>query len=80
MSFGQKVGLGVGAAAVSYIIAAGGYIGTAAPQTESAKFAIKFAFGYFGAILCAGMLVVCLFFNIDKHEKQIKEDLENKNS
>lgn len=76
ISFGQKIGLGLGAAISTWILAAGGYIGTAAVQTESAELAIKFAFGYFGAISGIILLGVCLFINIDKYSDKIKKELE----
>lgn len=76
VSFGQKVGLGLGAAIASWIIAAGGYIGTAAVQTEVTKSSIVFAYGWFGVILAVLMLIVSIFMNIDKYEEQIRDDLE----
>lgn len=76
VSFGQKVGLGLGAAIASWIVAAGGYVGTAAVQTESAKAAILFAYGWFGVILAGLLLVVSVFLNIDRYDAQIKESLE----
>ena len=78
VSFGQKVGLGLGAAITSWIIAAGGYVGTAKVQTASANSAIIFAYVWFGVILAALLLVVSLFLNIDKYEGQIKKDLEQR--
>ena len=80
VSFGQKVGLGLGAAIASWIIAAGGYVGTAKVQTASANSAIIFAYIWFGVILAALLLVVSLLLNIDKYEGQIKKDLETKKS
>lgn len=78
VSFGQKVGLGLGAAIASWIIAAGGYVGTAKVQTASANSAIIFAYIWFGVILAALLLVVSLLLNIDKYEGQIKKDLEQR--
>lgn len=80
ISFGQKVGLGLGAAIASWIVAAGGYVGTAAVQTESAKAAILFAYTWFGVILAVLLLIVSIFLNIDKYEDQIKTDLEARHS
>lgn len=76
VSFGQKVGLGLGAAIASWIIAAGGYVGTAAIQTEAAKSSIIFAYGWFGVILAVLMLIVSIFMNIDKYQDQIRSELE----
>ena len=78
VSFGQKVGNGLGSAASSWILAIGGYVGTAAVQSASAISAIRFAFSYFGAILGVLMLIVCLMFDIDKHMDKVHADLAKK--
>lgn len=78
VSFGQKIGLGLGAACGSWIIAAGGYVGTAEIQTEAAKASIVFAFGWFSLILAVLLLVVSFFLNIDKYEDQIRQELESR--
>ena len=77
-SFGMKLGIGFGLAAGSWIIAFGGYDGTAAVQTESAVNSIKFAFGYSGAIFSVIVLILCIMMNLDKYIKQIQADLEAK--
>lgn len=77
-SFGMKVGIGLGSAVCTWILAFGGYDGTAATQTASAVASIRFGFGYFGSILSAICLVIILLMNIDKHIKQIQSDLEAK--
>ena len=69
-------GLGLGAALGSWILAAGGYIGTASSQTDSAKSAIVFAFGWFGVILAALLMVVSIFLNLDDYSDQIRTELE----
>lgn len=78
VSFGQKVGLGIGPAIANWILAAGGYDGLVEVQSQSAVNAITFAFGYFGAILCGIMFVLSLFMNMDKYSEQIRTDLEKK--
>lgn len=77
-SFGMKVGIGLGSAVATWILAFGGYDGTLAVQSASAVAAIRFGFGYFGAILGAVLLVLLLLMNIDKNIKQIQSDLEAK--
>lgn len=81
-SFGMKVGIGLGSAVGTGILAIGGYLeGTeAALQPASAVAAIKFAYGYFGAIVSAVCLVLILLLNIDKYIKQIQADLEAKHN
>lgn len=78
VSFGQKVGLGLGPAIASWVLAFGGYDGTAAEQTSSALGAINFGFSYYGMILSLGIAVIALFMNIDKHADEIRRDLEAK--
>ena len=62
----------------SWIIAFGGYDGTAAVQSASAVESIKFAFGYSGAIFSVIVLILCIMMNLDKYIKQIQADLEAK--
>ena len=77
-SFGMKVGIGIGSALCTWIIAFGGYDGTAAVQSEAAISAIRFGFGYNGAIMAAICLILCILMNIDKYIEDIQIDLENK--
>lgn len=77
-SFGMKVGIGLGSAVCTWIIAAGGYDGMAAVQSESAVNMIRFGYGYNGAIIAAICLVLCIMMNIDKYIDTIQKDLEAK--
>ncbi len=77
-SFGMKVGIGVGSALGTWIIALGGYDGMAEVQTETAINSIRFGFGYNGAIIAAVCLVLCIMMNIDKYIVDIQRDLEAK--
>lgn len=77
-SFGMKVGIGLGSAVCTWILAIGGYDGTAAVQSESAVAAIRFGYGYFGAVLGVICLIIILAMNIDKYIKDIQRDLEAK--
>lgn len=81
-SFGMKVGIGLGSAVGSAILAVGGYLEGTAPmdQPASAIASIKFAFGYFGAIVSAIVLVLIVLMNIDKNIKEIQADLEKKHA
>lgn len=81
-SFGMKVGIGVGSAACTWILAFGGYLEGAevAMQPQSAIDAIRFGYGYFGAIMAAVCLVLILLMNIDKNIKQIQSDLQAKHN
>lgn len=82
-SFGMKVGIGIGSAVTTWILAFGGYVeGVADPammlsvQPASAFSAISFSFGWFSAILGLIVLVIIFFTNIDKDIAQIQTDLE----
>lgn len=75
-SVGVKLGVGLGGAIVTWILAAGGYIGTATVQSTSAIFAIKFSFGYLGAIFSAILIVICLLMDVEKYNKEIHEAIE----
>ncbi|MFU0826222.1 MAG: hypothetical protein ACFWTJ_01625 [Lachnoclostridium sp.] len=77
-SVGMKVGIGLGSAVLSWILAFGGYDGTAATQTASAVASIKFSYGYLGAICAVVCLVLILLINIDKNIKEIQSDLQAK--
>lgn len=79
-SFGMKVGIGLGSAIGAWIISWGGYIGTAAVQTQSAINAIRFGFGYNGAILSFLCLIICIVMNIEKYLGQIQKDLMAKDA
>lgn len=81
-SFGMKVGIGLGSAVGTGILAIGGYLEGTAPdlQPVSAVNAIKFEFGYFGAIVSVVCLILILLLNIDKYIKQIQAELEVKHA
>lgn len=81
-SFGMKVGIGLGSAVGTGILAIGGYLEGTAPELQpvSAINAIKFEIGYLGAIIAAVCLVLIILLNIDKNIKQIQADLEAKHT
>ncbi len=66
-SFGQKLGTGMGTAALGWILAFGKYDGMAKVQTQSALNAIKALFIYFPMVLTILILIIFyLFLGIDK--------------
>lgn len=77
-SFGMKVGIGLGLAAGSWILAIGGYDGSATVQSAGTLAAIRFGYGYLGAIIAAACFVLILLMNIDKYIKEIQTSLEEK--
>ena len=78
----MKLGIGLGSAVGAGILSLGGYIEAAAPEMQpmSAHMAIRFNFGYMGAIIGAVCLVLVIMMNIDKNIKQIQADLEKKHN
>ena len=78
VSFGQKVGHGLGPAVASWILAFGGYDGTAAEQTASAISSINFSFSYYGMLLSLGIALIAFFMDIDKYSADIRKALEGK--
>lgn len=80
VSFGMKVGLGLGGFVASLILSMGGYNGLASTQTASAISAIQFGFGYASVILSAICLIIIFFMNIDKDIEQIQKELMAKHS
>lgn len=78
VSFGMKVGIGVGGAVASWVLALGGYDGTAAAQTTSAIASIKLGFGWLSVILSAVCLLLAFAMNLDKDLDEIQAALEEK--
>ena len=75
-SVGVKVGVGLGSAIVTWVLALGGYVGTAEVQTESALTVIKFSFGYLPAIASVILMVVCLFMDVEKYHNEVHKAIE----
>lgn len=74
--------IGLCTAVGTWILAFGNYKEgvEAAMQPDSALSAIKFAYGYFGAIISIVCFALILLLNIDKHIKRIQSDLEVKHA
>ncbi|MCD8123933.1 MAG: glycoside-pentoside-hexuronide (GPH):cation symporter [Lachnospiraceae bacterium] len=79
-SFGMKVGIGLGSAAATWVLAFGSYDGTLAVQAASAVSAIRFGFGFLNAIIAAVVLVLCLMMDVDKYMDQVSADLTVKHA
>ncbi len=76
-SFGFKVGNGLGSAILGAVLSAGGYIGTAAVQSESAIFAIKVCFIYLPIVITVLQIIIMSFYKLDKEYPTILEQLKN---
>ncbi|GAA6376931.1 glycoside-pentoside-hexuronide (GPH):cation symporter [Firmicutes bacterium i23-0019-B6] len=78
-SFGQKIGTGLGTAALGWILAVGNYNGTAAIQPDSAIFAIKALFLYLPLVITVIVLIIWyLFMGIDKIYPTVKKELQER--
>lgn len=71
-TFGQKIGNGIGTAAVGWLLAAAQYTGEATP---SATLAIQTMYTYIPALCCIAIAILACFYNLDKIYPQIMEDL-----
>ncbi len=75
ISAAQKLGLGLGQVALGIILKAGGYVGGAETQSESAKASISFMYNWLPVIVIAIATFVMFFYRLDKQLPQIHEDL-----
>jgi GPH family glycoside/pentoside/hexuronide:cation symporter len=72
---GQKFGQGIGSALIGAIMAASGYNGEAASQTEHALETISSLFVYGVALLGFLMIIVLLFYRLDKEYPLVMREL-----
>ncbi len=77
-SLGVKVGGGIGTAAVGWLLEAGGYVGTAAVQTEGAISMIFNLYITFPVLLGIVITVLLAFLRVEKENKKI--DMERGNN
>jgi GPH family glycoside/pentoside/hexuronide:cation symporter len=75
-SFGQKLGTGLGSATAAWILGLGGYIGGAEIQGEAALAAIKFNYVIAPIIGLIVIIVLMLFYKLDKVMPQMMTDLK----
>lgn len=80
LSFGMKVGTGLGGAMMGWLLAFSGYVGSAPEQTASAKQMIIYLNMHVPLILSLIMLTLILFYKLDKLYPQIIGDLQQKDS
>lgn len=79
VSFGMKVGTGIGSAIVGWGLAIGKYDSTAAVQCASALEAIKAVYSYIPLAMIGVGMIILLMTNLDKIYPTIKKELEEKN-
>ncbi|HCT93158.1 MAG TPA: MFS transporter [Lachnospiraceae bacterium] len=74
-SIGQKVGSGIGSAALGWILAAFGFVSNSAAQPESAINGIRTIFLYVPLFIFAAMFIILLFYKLDKEYDGIIADM-----
>lgn len=68
-----------GSALAAWLLAAAGYVGTeGAVQSDAVISAIRFDYGWLGAILSALLIVAVLFMDVEKYLPQIREEFGKK--
>lgn len=74
VSFGMKVGTGLGSAVIGWALAIGNYDGMAAAQPASAITAITALYCYIPLVLMVITMVVMYFTNVDKAIEKVKNN------
>ena len=74
-TIGQKVGTGLSLALVGFLLEAADYDGLSAVQSDEALQVISFLFNWMPVIFIGSMVVLCLFYKLDKEYEGIMDDL-----
>lgn len=74
-SFAEKIGSGLGVAALGFLLNMGGYVGGKAVQSASAMGMINFSFIWVPIIINIISIALLLFYDLDKRFKSIRMDL-----
>lgn len=77
LSFGMKVGTGLGGAFIGWLLAFRGYVGTAPEQNAAAKQMIVYLNIHMHLVLGTILLILILFYKLDKHYSSIIADLQS---
>lgn len=78
-SIGSKIGIGFGSAATAWILAAAGYVQAIdAVQPDSVIQAVRFGYGWMGAIVSVVLLIGVLLMDVEKYLPQIRASLGDK--
>lgn len=81
-SIGSKIGIGFGSAVSAWIIAAAGYIehtpDQIVEQPASVAAAVRFDYGWMGAILSVVLLIFVLLMDVEKYLPEIRASLGEK--
>ncbi len=77
-SIGSKIGIGFGSACTAWVLAAVGYNATSLVQSDTVVSAVRFGYGWLGAIISVILLVGVLMMNVEKYLPQIRASLGEK--
>ncbi|GAA0076089.1 MFS transporter [Clostridium sp. CTA-5] len=77
-SFGFKVGGGLGAASIGWILSASGYVGTASVQSATTIFAIKALYIYIPIIITIVQIGILILYKLDKEYPTILKELQKR--
>lgn len=77
-SIGSKIGIGFGSAVTAWILAAVGYDATAMTQSSSVVTAIRFDYGWLGAIISVFLLICVLQMDVEKYLPEIRKTVAEK--
>ncbi|MCD7763252.1 MAG: glycoside-pentoside-hexuronide (GPH):cation symporter [Lachnospiraceae bacterium] len=78
LGMGSKIGAGLGTSIVGWILAFGGYDGSAAVQTAKAISAVKFCYIYIPMIVFALILVIMWGYKLDDEYPTVIKELEER--
>lgn len=77
-SIGQKVGSGIGAAILGWVLEAFGFVSSSAIQPDTALNGIRTIFLYVPLVVFAAMFIILLFYKLDEEYGQIVKNLKNR--
>jgi GPH family glycoside/pentoside/hexuronide:cation symporter len=77
-SFGNKMGAGLGAALLGWLLGSAHYETSAAAQSAEALGAIRFMFIYLPILMNAAVMIIIAFYTLDKLLPQIRTELEKR--
>lgn len=77
-NFTSKVGGALASAGVGFIMALAGYVSGSRTQSGTALFSITALFTWIPAILCLLMLLVTVFYKLDKELPEIRKELSQR--
>lgn len=78
ISAAQKLGLGIGQVVLGWILDFGGYDGTAAIQSDSAKAAISFLYNWLPVGMIVVTFIIMLTYRLDKELPKIQQELKER--